>query len=69
MAHPLRLRTSIKLGYNNAKWIKAIEVTNDFRKPIGASAAKTGTQGFRRTQTSHRSRFPARLLGGCGSAS
>jgi DMSO/TMAO reductase YedYZ molybdopterin-dependent catalytic subunit len=29
MAHPLRLRTSTKLGYKNAKWIKAIEVTND----------------------------------------
>jgi DMSO/TMAO reductase YedYZ molybdopterin-dependent catalytic subunit len=30
--YPLRLRTSIKLGYKNAKWIKAIEVTNDFRE-------------------------------------
>jgi len=29
---PLRLRTSTKLGYKNAKWIKAIEVTNDFRE-------------------------------------
>ena len=29
--YPLRLRTSTKLGYKNAKWIKAIEVTNDFR--------------------------------------
>ena len=27
---PLRLRTSTKLGYKNAKWIKAIEVTNSF---------------------------------------
>ena len=27
---PLRLRTSTKLGYKNAKWIKAIEVTNTF---------------------------------------
>ena len=25
---PLRLRTAIKLGYKNAKWIRAIEVTN-----------------------------------------
>ena len=25
--YPLRLRTSTKLGYKNAKWIKAIEVT------------------------------------------
>ena len=30
--YPLRLRTSTKLGYKNAKWIKAIEVTNDFRE-------------------------------------
>jgi DMSO/TMAO reductase YedYZ molybdopterin-dependent catalytic subunit len=29
---PLRLRTSTKLGYKNAKWIKAIEITNDFRE-------------------------------------
>jgi DMSO/TMAO reductase YedYZ molybdopterin-dependent catalytic subunit len=29
---PLRLRTSTKLGYKNAKWVKAIEVTNDFRE-------------------------------------
>jgi DMSO/TMAO reductase YedYZ molybdopterin-dependent catalytic subunit len=29
---PLRLRTSTKLGYKNAKWIKAIEVSNDFRE-------------------------------------
>jgi DMSO/TMAO reductase YedYZ molybdopterin-dependent catalytic subunit len=27
---PLRLRTATKLGYKNAKWIKAIEVTNSF---------------------------------------
>jgi len=25
---PLRLRTAVKLGYKNAKWIRAIEVTN-----------------------------------------
>ena len=29
--YPLRLRTSTKLGYKNAKWIKAIQVTNEFR--------------------------------------
>jgi DMSO/TMAO reductase YedYZ molybdopterin-dependent catalytic subunit len=29
--YPLRLRTAIKLGYKNAKWVKAIEVTNTFR--------------------------------------
>jgi DMSO/TMAO reductase YedYZ molybdopterin-dependent catalytic subunit len=28
--YPLRLRTSTRLGYKNAKWIKAIEVTNTF---------------------------------------
>jgi DMSO/TMAO reductase YedYZ molybdopterin-dependent catalytic subunit len=27
---PLRLRTATKLGFKNAKWITAIEVTNDF---------------------------------------
>jgi hypothetical protein len=27
---PLRLRTSTKLGFKNAKWITAIEVTNTF---------------------------------------
>ncbi len=30
--YPMRLRTSTKLGYKNAKWIRAIEVTNDFRE-------------------------------------
>jgi DMSO/TMAO reductase YedYZ molybdopterin-dependent catalytic subunit len=25
-----RLRTSTELGYKNAKWVKAIEVTNDW---------------------------------------
>ena len=25
---PLRLRTAVKLGYKNAKWVRAIEVTN-----------------------------------------
>jgi DMSO/TMAO reductase YedYZ molybdopterin-dependent catalytic subunit len=28
--YPLRLRTATKLGYKNAKWVKAIEVTNTF---------------------------------------
>ncbi|HEY2210728.1 MAG TPA: molybdopterin-dependent oxidoreductase [Bradyrhizobium sp.] len=27
---PLRLRTSTKLGFKNAKWIVAMEITNDF---------------------------------------
>jgi DMSO/TMAO reductase YedYZ molybdopterin-dependent catalytic subunit len=26
--YPLRLRTSTKLGFKNAKWLTAIEVTN-----------------------------------------
>jgi DMSO/TMAO reductase YedYZ molybdopterin-dependent catalytic subunit len=30
--YPLRLRTATKLGYKNAKWVKAIEVSNDFRE-------------------------------------
>ena len=38
--YPLRLRTSTKLGYKNAKWIKAIEVTNDFRETFWSA------QGF-----------------------
>jgi DMSO/TMAO reductase YedYZ molybdopterin-dependent catalytic subunit len=29
--YPLRLRTAVKLGYKNAKWIKTIEVANTFR--------------------------------------
>jgi DMSO/TMAO reductase YedYZ molybdopterin-dependent catalytic subunit len=27
---PLRFRTATKLGFKNAKWVTAIEVTNDF---------------------------------------
>jgi DMSO/TMAO reductase YedYZ molybdopterin-dependent catalytic subunit len=30
--YPLRLRTATKLGYKNAKWVKAIEVAKDFRE-------------------------------------
>jgi DMSO/TMAO reductase YedYZ molybdopterin-dependent catalytic subunit len=30
--YPLRLRTSTKLGYKNAKWIRGIEVTNTFNE-------------------------------------
>jgi DMSO/TMAO reductase YedYZ molybdopterin-dependent catalytic subunit len=30
--YPMRLRTSTKLGYKNAKWVKAIEVSNHFRE-------------------------------------
>lgn len=28
---PLRLRTAVKLGYKNAKWIRAIEVSNTYQ--------------------------------------
>jgi DMSO/TMAO reductase YedYZ molybdopterin-dependent catalytic subunit len=37
---PLRLRTSTKLGYKNAKWVKAIEVTNTFTETFWSA------QGF-----------------------
>ena len=37
---PLRLRTATKLGFKNAKWITAIEVTNDF------SETYYGKEGF-----------------------
>jgi len=30
--YPLRLRTATKLGYKNAKWVMAIEVTNKFNE-------------------------------------
>ena len=43
---PLRLRTSTKLGYKNAKWIKAIEVTTIFARRSGASRALTGSPEF-----------------------
>ena len=32
--YPLRLRTSTKLGYKNAKWIKAIEVTQRLSRDV-----------------------------------
>jgi DMSO/TMAO reductase YedYZ molybdopterin-dependent catalytic subunit len=38
--HPLRPRTSIKLGYKNAKCIRTIEVTNTL------TAAFRSKQGF-----------------------
>ena len=43
---PLRLRTATKLGYKNAKWIRAIEVTNTFARRSGASRASIGSRGF-----------------------
>lgn len=38
--YPLRLRTATKLGYKNAKWVKAIEVTNTFTETFWSA------QGF-----------------------
>jgi len=38
--YPLRLRTSTKLGYKNAKWVKAVEVTNTFTETFWSA------QGF-----------------------
>jgi DMSO/TMAO reductase YedYZ molybdopterin-dependent catalytic subunit len=38
--YPLRLRTSTKLGYKNAKWINAIEVTDTFTETFWSA------QGF-----------------------
>src|ERR1700739_1590599 len=30
--YPLRLRTAVTIGYKNAKWVRAIEVTNTCRE-------------------------------------
>jgi DMSO/TMAO reductase YedYZ molybdopterin-dependent catalytic subunit len=44
--YPLRLRTSIKLGYKNAKWIKAIEVTNTFRETFWSKQGENWFAGI-----------------------
>jgi DMSO/TMAO reductase YedYZ molybdopterin-dependent catalytic subunit len=44
--YPLQLRTSTKLGYKNAKWIRAIEVTNDFRDTFWSKQGFNWLQGF-----------------------
>jgi DMSO/TMAO reductase YedYZ molybdopterin-dependent catalytic subunit len=44
--YPLRLRTSTKLGYKNAKWIKAIEVTNDFRETFWSAQGENWFAGI-----------------------
>jgi DMSO/TMAO reductase YedYZ molybdopterin-dependent catalytic subunit len=41
--YPLRLRTSTKLGYKNAKWIKAIESQTISARPM-ERAVLIGTQ-------------------------
>jgi DMSO/TMAO reductase YedYZ molybdopterin-dependent catalytic subunit len=44
--YPLRLRTSTKLGYKNAKWIRAIEVTNDFRETFWSKQGENWFAGI-----------------------
>jgi DMSO/TMAO reductase YedYZ molybdopterin-dependent catalytic subunit len=44
--YPLRLRTSTKLGYKNAKWIGAIEVTNDFRETFWSKQGENWFAGI-----------------------
>ncbi len=53
--YPLRLRTAVKLGFKNPKWIMAIEVTNTYPAAIGRAAASTGSPAYERL------RGPARL--------
>jgi DMSO/TMAO reductase YedYZ molybdopterin-dependent catalytic subunit len=43
---PLRLRTSTKLGYKNAKWIKAIEVTNSFTETFWSKQGENWFAGI-----------------------
>jgi DMSO/TMAO reductase YedYZ molybdopterin-dependent catalytic subunit len=44
--YPLRLRTSTKLGYKNAKWIRAIEVTNEFRETFWSKQGENWFAGI-----------------------
>jgi DMSO/TMAO reductase YedYZ molybdopterin-dependent catalytic subunit len=44
--YPLRLRTSVKLGYKNAKWIRAIEVTNTFRDTFWSAQGENWFAGI-----------------------
>jgi DMSO/TMAO reductase YedYZ molybdopterin-dependent catalytic subunit len=44
--YPLRLRTSVKLGYKNAKWIKAIEVTNTFSETFWSKQGENWFAGI-----------------------
>ncbi len=44
--YPLRLRTSTKLGYKNAKWIKAVEVTNTFRETFWSKQGENWFAGI-----------------------
>jgi DMSO/TMAO reductase YedYZ molybdopterin-dependent catalytic subunit len=44
--YPLRLRTSTKLGYKNAKWITAIEVTNTFTETFWSEQGENWFAGI-----------------------
>jgi DMSO/TMAO reductase YedYZ molybdopterin-dependent catalytic subunit len=44
--YPLRLRTTVKLGYKNAKWINAIEVTNTFRETFWSKQGENWFAGI-----------------------
>jgi len=44
--YPLRLRTAVKLGYKNAKWIRAIEVTNTFRETFWSKQGENWFAGI-----------------------
>ena len=43
---PLRLRTSTKLGFKNAKWITGIEVTNTFRESFFSAMGNNWFSGI-----------------------
>ncbi len=43
---PLRLRTSTKLGYKNAKWIRAIEVSNTFTETFWSKQGENWFAGI-----------------------
>src|SRR6201997_2524887 len=44
--YPMRLRTSTKLGYKNAKWVNAIEVTNTFRETFWSKQGENWFAGI-----------------------
>ena len=43
---PLRLRTSTKLGFKNAKWVTGIEVTNTFRESFFSAMGNNWFSGI-----------------------
>ena len=44
--YPLRLRTAVKIGYKNAKWVRAIEVTNTFRETFWSKQGENWFAGI-----------------------